>query len=495
MNILLLGLCTSCAQDCPENKDGLQITVNTSDQVFKEEISSLEVLITVAQTTRRKVFELGTTLADGETSILVTLPATLSQDGTNNINIRVYAYTGSSLKGQQIAFANNELRLSSCNIITLELVSSPPMNDAGTDAGLPSVEDVGIDAQVDAGPEDAQVDAGSEDAQFDSGIEDAQVDAGFEDASIPDSGIEKTSLLTVTTTGTGIGTIISNPAGISCPGTCSYRFPLNTTVELQATPAPGNGFSTWSGDCEGHNSCELSLTTDSNIETEFELGLVAYYALDGNPDDNSGNGHDGTNMGATLASGIRGVPDTAYLFQSTNKIEVATSTSLSGFSEMTLCTWYSLSTAVSSSERFMIAHSNWGNLTVDDPYLMGVSRSVDAKAFTHFSYDTQSGPEYRKRELTISVVANVWKHFCFVYDGTDAILYLNGQLRQQADFPGRIMQEPNPLVLGNCNAATLMSGTNFRCRSDNSLNGKLDDVKIYQRALSEVEITKEYERR
>ena len=481
VSLLFPALSSGCKENCSSPSDTLQIEIRSSDQVFNEELSSLEITITIDQIARTKAFELGPSLNDGVTYIPVKLPDTLTADNTTNIGVVVYGFTESNLKGDRLAFASGDLRLSNCNQLTLELASSQPPVDAGqgTDAMLNQV--------------DAEADAGFEDVQVDAGLEDAEVDAGFEDAKVPDSGIDNTSLLTVTLTGTGNGTIISVPAGIDCPGTCSYRFPLNTTVELQATPAPGNGFSKWNGECEGHNDCELLLDSDSEVETEFELGLVAYYALDGNANDNSRNGHNGTNMGADLASGIRGVPDTAYRFQNSEIIEVATSTSLSGFSEMTVCTWYALTSTTANADRFMVSHSNWGNNFRDDPYLMGVSRSSDAKAFTHFSYDAPSGPEYRRRELTISVVANVWKHFCFVYDGTDAILYLNGQLRQQARFPGQIMQEPNPLVLGNCNPSN--TPNNWRCQSNNSLNGKLDDVKVYQRALSEVEITEEYNRR
>ncbi len=54
------------------------------------------------------------------------------------------------------------------------------------------------------------------------------------------------------TAGVG-GSVTSNPAGISCPATCSWTTVNVPSVTLTAAPSAGNGFSTWSGDCSGSN--------------------------------------------------------------------------------------------------------------------------------------------------------------------------------------------------------------------------------------------------
>ncbi|MCP4702198.1 MAG: hypothetical protein GY862_35865 [Gammaproteobacteria bacterium] len=51
--------------------------------------------------------------------------------------------------------------------------------------------------------------------------------------------------------GSGGGTIVSEPAGISCGTACSRAFAANTVVMLTATPASGSIFNGWSGDCSG----------------------------------------------------------------------------------------------------------------------------------------------------------------------------------------------------------------------------------------------------
>ncbi len=61
-----------------------------------------------------------------------------------------------------------------------------------------------------------------------------------------------TATLSVALDGSGSGLVISDPAGIFCPGACSASYPIPTRVELTAEAAAGSAFVGWSGDpdCE-----------------------------------------------------------------------------------------------------------------------------------------------------------------------------------------------------------------------------------------------------
>jgi uncharacterized repeat protein (TIGR02543 family) len=69
--------------------------------------------------------------------------------------------------------------------------------------------------------------------------------------------------LTVNRTGTGNGTVTSNPAGINCGADCTETYNGNTVVALTATPAAGSSFAGWSGDCSGTNPT-TSVTMNAN---------------------------------------------------------------------------------------------------------------------------------------------------------------------------------------------------------------------------------------
>ena len=77
--------------------------------------------------------------------------------------------------------------------------------------------------------------------------------------------------LTVLLSGTGTGTVTSNPSGINCGTTCDASFNTGTVVQL--TPAAGNGstFAGWSGDCTGTGACSVTVDSARSVTAIFNL--------------------------------------------------------------------------------------------------------------------------------------------------------------------------------------------------------------------------------
>jgi Divergent InlB B-repeat domain len=71
---------------------------------------------------------------------------------------------------------------------------------------------------------------------------------------------------------TGSGSVTSNPAGISCPSTCSASFNSGTPVTLTATPASGMSFIGWSGACSGTGSCSVTMSAAESVSAAFTTG-------------------------------------------------------------------------------------------------------------------------------------------------------------------------------------------------------------------------------
>ena len=61
-----------------------------------------------------------------------------------------------------------------------------------------------------------------------------------------------------------------------------------------------------------------ALAIQAQAQTFLTNGLVAYYPFNGNANDASLNGHNGTNINATLAPDRFGVPNQCYDFNGTN---------------------------------------------------------------------------------------------------------------------------------------------------------------------------------
>ena len=83
-----------------------------------------------------------------------------------------------------------------------------------------------------------------------------------------------TQTLTVTPRGSGSGTVLSTPAGISCGATCSASLASGMTVTLTATPVAGSVFTGWLGACTGRANCVLTIGSNNTVSASFALSSV-----------------------------------------------------------------------------------------------------------------------------------------------------------------------------------------------------------------------------
>ncbi len=78
--------------------------------------------------------------------------------------------------------------------------------------------------------------------------------------------------LTVTTSGTGSGTVTSNVGNINCGSICSQQFPSGTAVTLTASPSAGSTFTGWSlVGCPNTGTCPVTLNSDITVNATFTL--------------------------------------------------------------------------------------------------------------------------------------------------------------------------------------------------------------------------------
>lgn len=121
------------------------------------------------------------------------------------------------------------------------------------------------------------------------------------------------SMLTVTRSGAGTGTVTSDVGGINCGvTTCSATLANNTVVTLTANPAMGSTFGGWtSGGCSGTGTCVVTLTMATTVDALFNLPVAP-----GAPTLNSitaGNTQATAYFSAPASDG--GAPITQYLVQ------------------------------------------------------------------------------------------------------------------------------------------------------------------------------------
>jgi hypothetical protein len=119
---------------------------------------------------------------------------------------------------------------------------------------------------------------------------DGTVDSNIATVSITVVPTVPTHTLTVEVTGSG--SVVSDPPGISCPGTCSAPFTEGASVALTPSPAEGFAFSAWGGACTGAGACLVTMSADQSVTatfTEIVVGTLTVTETSSPPTVTAGN--------------------------------------------------------------------------------------------------------------------------------------------------------------------------------------------------------------
>ena len=199
-----------------------------------------------------------------------------------------------------------------------------------------------------------------------------------------------------------------------------------------------------------------SVASNQNIPND----ATALWKLDNNADD-TGNTYDGTaTNGVTFASGQRGQ---AAQFDNSDRIYVSQSNDFSfGRNDFTILAWVNFSNEPTSYRNIISTFKRGWILSTDDAGDMGF-------------YD--SG----KWQKTSVNVPTGWHFWTIVRSGTDLLFYLDGILQETISSFNRNVRGNDELQMGKNDEWT-------RYFQEYSL----DDVAIYNRALSSTEVSDEY---
>ena len=222
--------------------------------------------------------------------------------------------------------------------------------------------------------------------------------------------------------------------------------------------------------CEVTNKEGLKATSQVNVlvkkMSEGTTKPFAYYPLDGNVRDYSGNGHDATLEGVELTVDPRGEPDKAYRFSSgSDIIFVENETSLNFQDQITVSFWVKLDAI--TQESFILSHGSWEER-------WKVSVTPDKKL--RWTIKTSSGT--KDLDSSFPLQLNHYYHFAVVYSGYTMELYAGGVLDTFLSNSGLMNVTSKALTFGRKDVAII----NY------FLQGSLDEVRIYDKALAPNEI-------
>jgi len=214
----------------------------------------------------------------------------------------------------------------------------------------------------------------------------------------------------------------------------------------------------------------IALMTHAQIPTN---GLVGYWPFNGNANDESGNGNNGTVNGATLTTDRFGNLNSAYLFSGTNTsfIEVLDNNLLDLSNQLSLCAWI-----------------NSNSLSLNDQAILGKGRSTTGTGYcllyrsnngSDIGFGMNDGVSFNGGiGASSTLVKSGWHFIVGTYNGSRLKFYIDEVLIDSTDA-----------VLSLQNSSTNVYFGRETSGLSRYFSGSLDDIRIYNRAINQSEVS------
>jgi hypothetical protein len=214
----------------------------------------------------------------------------------------------------------------------------------------------------------------------------------------------------------------------------------------------------------------LSFAGQAVCQTCVEVpeGIISWWPGDNSPDDIVGE-NDGTLQG-DFASYAEGYVGSAFSVRDGSYVAVPDHPSLNPTSQITVATWIRRSTPYGYADP--VVKKSDGNQTRG--YALEFTGNSPYKAICFWVY--LNGPGW-KSSGCYTIDGDEWTHIAGVYDGTKVCVYVNGALGSYSPASGEILPSSSELNIG------LDPSNTWRY-----YNGLIDEVTIFDRALSAAEI-------
>ena len=214
----------------------------------------------------------------------------------------------------------------------------------------------------------------------------------------------------------------------------------------------------------------LALTSLAQVPSYVPInGLVGWWPFNGNANDESGNGHNGTVNGATLTNDRLGNANSAYAFNGiSNYIECVSNNSLQVSNAYSISLWFNSNIFNNGQYGYTllskIASTGWyGGYEI----MIGESNSIGGVNHT--------GNINGNFQLPYSGLSSGnWYFVIVTFDGNQLKLFIDGVLVNTVSQSGSLQVGTDPLRFGRRGGGGIY---------DQWYNGSIDDIGMWNRAL------------
>jgi hypothetical protein len=241
-------------------------------------------------------------------------------------------------------------------------------------------------------------------------------------------------------------------------------------------------------------SCKKEITTNTPLENPLDSGLIAYYPFTGDANDKSGNGYNLTVAGPSITTDRFGNSNSAYKFNGTSDYMVIPGlVKADSLREFTISIWVkpedvtynsmiSIRSVISNSCSSSFSLSHEGSLFILRTKVLYKDTPNECTVSVSSGPLTNPGASWHHLVLVQTYITNEsYPRYSYdqYYDGKKFSLGTSVSKPQAFSF---LM---GGMIGGNNNSGNYEA--NFEM-----FNGDIDEVKIYNRALSADEVSKQF---
>jgi hypothetical protein len=293
---------------------------------------------------------------------------------------------------------------------------------------------------------------------------------GFNEATAPYAGLATTT--------------IGNDAPAACGSTCVWNGKIDEVRIYNRQLSAAEILDAYNTGASHLGNSNAALTTNSSLTN----GLVGYWTFDGadvrnSVADKSGNGNNGGFAGSATSSAVTpGKLGQALNFNgSSNYVQVPYTSSLQP-TNVSVGAWFK--TPNKTLHEVVVSTTESGG------YELELNETGVGCSATSLLFRVRVGGIYQAACYDVSNLSNnTWYYVAGTYDGETVSLYVNGvDVNDNTSPSGNVEYSlSNPLCIGNEAYAT-------DCTSDSPayFSGTIDDVRVYNRALSAAEAKQLY---
>ena len=234
----------------------------------------------------------------------------------------------------------------------------------------------------------------------------------------------------------------------------------------------------------------LLFTFSTQAQDIFE-GVVAYYPFNGNAQDESTFDHHGQVFGATLTADRFGNAESAYAFNGIDnfiRVEHSEEFNFDNSAPYSVSIWF----RASEEQQELTVPGNdvlskWfidGEMTQSAGYslVLRYNNQIAENPFIMraLRFDGYGGGCVNVDAVGAEIVKEIWHHVVFTYEEGEFKFYYDNELTESTQETSLLCntQNQSPLLIGKRGAAP----------HPNHFTGAVDDLRIYERAISEEEV-------